>query len=57
MEAPVLESTKIRMLRSVLGSRFRPKAELPIYDDILTAKYLIDWFSELDKYFDYEDID
>lgn len=57
MVEPTLEIPKIRMLRSVLGSIFRPKPKLPTYDGILTAENLIDWINELDKYFDYEEID
>lgn len=57
MEAPAPKSADIRMLRSVHGSIFIPKPELPIYDGILTLKTLIDWISELDKYFEYEEIE
>jgi hypothetical protein len=45
------------LLRSVLGSSSRPKPELSTYDGSLTDENLIDWISDLDKYFEYEEID
>ena len=48
---------KVRLLRVVLGSRFRPNPELSIYDGSLKVENLIDWINEMDKYFKYEDID
>ena len=48
--------TEVRFLRALLGSSFRPKPELSIYDDSLKAENLIDWISEMDKYFEYEEI-
>lgn len=47
----------MRLLRSVLGARSRPKLELSTYDGSLTIENLIDWISELDKYFEYEEIE
>ena len=49
------ESAEMKMLRSVLGSSSRPKPSLSTYDGNLSAKGLIDWIGELDKYFDYEE--
>ena len=48
---------EVRLLREVVGSSLRPKLELSIYDDSLKAKNLIDWISEMDKYFEYEEND
>ena len=45
------------MLRSVLGSSSRPKPSLSTYDGNLSAEGLIDWIGELDKYFDYEEVE
>ena len=35
----------------------RPRKELPTYDGSLIAKHLIDWISELDKYFEYDEVE
>ena len=40
-----------------MGSSFWPKPEPSIYDGSLKAENLIYWISEMDKYFEYEDID
>ena len=45
------------MLRSVLGSSSRPKPSLSTYDGNLSAEGLIDWIGELDRYFDYEEVE
>ena len=50
------EGPELRMLRSILLSSSKPKHELSTYDGILSAKVLLDWISELNKYFDYEEI-
>jgi len=52
-----LESVELRLLRSILGSSSRPKPKLSTYDGSSTAENLIDWIGELDKYFEYEEID
>ena len=40
-----------------MGSSFRPKPKLSIYDGSLKDENLIYWISEMDKYFEYEEID
>ena len=50
-------TTEFRLLREVLGSSFRPKPELSIYNGSLKDENLIDWTSEMENYFEYEDID
>ena len=45
------------MLRAVLGSSSRLKLEISIYDGSLKDENLIDWINEMDKYFEYEEID
>ena len=37
-------------------SNSKPKHELSTYDGSLSANVLLDWLSELNKYFDYEEI-
>ena len=50
------ERPEIRMLRSVLLSNCKPKHELLTYDGSLSTEVLLDCLSELNKYFDYEEI-
>lgn len=47
----------MKMLRSMLGSSSRPKPSLSTYDGNLSAEGLIDWIGELDRYFDYEEVE
>ena len=56
-EEASLESVEMKMLRSVLGSNSGPKPFLSTYDGNLLAEGLIDWIGELDRYFDYEEIE
>ena len=56
-EEAALESAEMKMLRSVLGSSSRPKPSLSTYDGNLSAEGLIDWIGELDRYFDYEEVE
>ena len=51
------ESAEMKMLRSMLGSSSRPKPSLSTYDGNLSAEGLIDWIGELDRYFDYEEVE
>ena len=30
---------------------------MPTYDGILVAEHLIDWISEMDKYFEYDEVE
>ena len=50
------EGPDIKMLRSVLMASSKTKPELYNYDGSLSIEALLDWISELDKYFEYEDI-
>ena len=50
-------SVEMKMLRFVLGSISRPKPSLSTYDGNLSAEGLIDWIGELDRYFDYEEVE
>jgi len=51
------EGPEIKLLRSVLLASSKPRLELSNYDGSLSTKPLLDWISELDKYFEYEEID
>ncbi len=55
-DGPEGESTKMRLLRSVLVASSKPKLELPTYDNSLFIEVLLDWISEMDKYFECEEI-
>jgi len=50
------EAPELRLLRSVLLANNKPKPEIPNYDDSLSADVLLDWVSELDKYFENEEV-
>ena len=50
------EKPELSCFRSILGATSRPKPELSTYDGSLIAEHLIDWISELDKYFEYNEI-
>ena len=47
----------MKLLMHVLGSRSRPKPSLSTYDENLSVEGLIEWIGELDRYFDYEEIE
>eukprot|EP00253_Pinus_taeda_P031959 PITA_31959 len=50
------ESPELRLLRSVLLASSKPKPKIPNYDGSLSADILLDWVSELDKYFENEEV-
>eukprot|EP00253_Pinus_taeda_P034079 PITA_34079 len=47
---------EIRLLRSVLLASSKLKPEISNYDGIFSTEVLLDWISELDKYFECEEI-
>ena len=50
------ESQKVRLLISVLVASSKPKPELLTYDSSLSIEVLLDWISEMDKYFKCEEV-
>ena len=54
---PMAETPEMRYFRSILGVTSRPKPELPTYKGSLTTEHLIDWINELDKYFEYDELE
>ena len=50
------ETPELRYFRSILGATSRLKPDLSTYDGSLIAEHLIDWISELDKYFEYDEV-
>ena len=51
------EASELRYFRSILGETSRPKPKVSTYDGSLIVEHLIDWISELDKYFEYDEIE
>eukprot|EP00253_Pinus_taeda_P002743 PITA_02743 len=50
------EAPELRLLRSVLLASSKPKTNISNYDGSLSADVLLDWISELDKYFENEEV-
>ena len=50
------EEPKIKLLKSVLLASSNPKPEISNYDGSLSTEVLSDWISELEKYFECEEI-
>eukprot|EP00253_Pinus_taeda_P015165 PITA_15165 len=46
---------ELRLLKSVLLSSHKPRHELPTYDGSLSADVLLDWLSEVNKFFEFEE--
>ena len=44
-------------LKSVLGSSSKPRPEIPIYQGSLNPEELIDWINDMEKFFDYEEME
>ena len=49
------ETPELRYFRSILGANSRPKPKFSTYDGILIAEHLIDYITEMDKYFEYDE--
>ena len=55
--SPMKEKPELRYFKLILGENSRPKPELSTYDGSLIIEYLIEWISQLDKYFEYDEIE
>ena len=55
--APMQETPELRYFISIIGATSRLEPEFPTYDGSLIIEHLIDWISELDKYFEYDEIE
>ena len=55
-EGSDVEAPELRLLRQVLMASSKPKTEISNYDGSLSAEVLLDWISELDKYFENEEV-
>ena len=56
-EEHVAITPEMRFLKLVLGSTSKPRLEIPIYQRSLNPKELIDWINDMEKLFDYEEIE
>ena len=54
---PTWETPELRYCISILGATSRARQYFPTYDGSLVTKNLIEWISELDKYFEYDEIE
>eukprot|EP00253_Pinus_taeda_P015300 PITA_15300 len=55
-DEPEGESAEVKLLKSVLLSNSIPKPELQTYDGSLSIDVVLDWISEMDKYFKCEEV-
>eukprot|EP00253_Pinus_taeda_P017754 PITA_17754 len=55
-DGPEGDSPEVKLLKTVLLSNSRPKPELPTYDGSLSIDVVLYWISEMDKYFECEEV-
>ena len=55
--APMKETPELRYFRSIMGVTSRLRPELTTYDGSLITEHLIDWTSDLEKYFEYDEVE
>eukprot|EP00253_Pinus_taeda_P036230 PITA_36230 len=55
-DRPEGDSLEVKLLKFVLLSNSRPKPKLPTYDGSLSIDVVLDWISEMDKYFECEEV-
>jgi hypothetical protein len=56
-EAITEDVVEERLLRAVVKLGSRVKIDIPMYEGNLDTEELLDWIREMDKYFDYEDVE
>jgi hypothetical protein len=56
-EVAVEDAADERLFRVVARIGAREKLEIPMYEGNLDVEELLDWIRDLDKYFDYEDVE
>ena len=49
------DHAEIRFLKFVISASMRPNPEVPTYQGGLDANELLDWISDMDKFFDYDE--
>eukprot|EP00253_Pinus_taeda_P032880 PITA_32880 len=55
-DGPEGESAEVKLLKSIVLSNSRSKPELSTYDGSLSIDVVLDWISEMDKYFECEEV-
>ena len=56
-EEPTEVTPKMRFFKSVLGFTSKPRLEGSVYTGGLNPEELLDWINDMDKFFDYEEIE
>jgi hypothetical protein len=56
-EVVVEDVVKERLLKEIVKLGAREKIDVPMYEGNLDMEELLDWIREMDKYFDYEDVE
>ena len=51
------ETPELRYFRSILGAISTMRPKFPTYARSLIVEHLIDWISELDKYFEFDEVE
>ena len=54
---PMQETPELRCFRSIMGVTSSPRPNFPTYDGSLVAEHLIVWINEIDKYFEYNEVE
>ena len=50
------ETRELRYFRSILGATSTMRPKFPTYDGSLIMEHLINWISELEKDFDFDEV-
>jgi hypothetical protein len=56
-EVATEDATKEHLFRVVARIRARAKMDILMYEGNLDVEEMLDWFRDIDKYFDYEDVE
>ena len=51
------DRAEVKLLKPMIGERMRPKLEVPTYQGGLDVNQLLDWINEMEKLFDYDEMD
>jgi hypothetical protein len=56
-EVVVEDVAEERLMKEIIKLGDKEKIHIPMYEGTLDVEELLDWIQEMDKYFDYEDVD
>ena len=56
-EEQVVITPELRFLNTVLKSSSKPRPEITVYKGDLNPEELIDWINDMEKFFDYEEME